>query len=402
MRIFRNFSSIFLIAITIVFICLQVFGAGSMKISNAYSKFGFQLFAQLNQDSSKNVVVSPSSIASALTMVLNGAGGETKNQVSRALALPDLPLLDLNSEYSQWRSEAVIADPNVELDIANSIWGRSGVQFKKTFLDALNTNYGAKVSELNFNDPSAVGTINKWVAANTHGKINEIIDQIDSASVLFLINAVYFKGKWSSPFETSNTTNDLFTTGSGSQKRIPSMHQHHTFPYYEQPQFQAVSLPYGEKRLSMYIFLPAKNVKLSEFYSMLTSDQWPKWMTQFSDTEGSLALPRFRLEYDVTLNDALRAMGVRDAFDRNAADLREMVQFRSGNAFISKIRHKAFTEVNEEGTEAAATTSAEVQVTSMPVGQKTFQMIVNRPFFFAIRDNSTGTLLFLGSVSDPA
>jgi len=394
MRIFRYFA--------ILLVSLQAFGAAPVKLSRSFSRFGFQLFTQLTQDTSQNVVVSPSSIASALTMVLNGARGETKNQIGKALQLPDVPLLDLNSAYSQWRNEAVVPDPTVELDIANSLWGRQGIRFNPSFLSAIKTNYGAQVSDLDFNNPSAVGMINQWVQANTHGKIDQIVDQIDPSSVLFLINAVYFKGKWSHPFVASDTTNEIFTTEAGSKKRIPFMHQHHTFLYYEDPQFQAISLPYGDKRLSMYIFLPVKNVTLAQLYSSFNADQWEKWMSQFEDAEGSITLPRFRVEYDVTLNDSLTALGMRDVFNPQAADLTEMVQVKNGNAFLSKVRHKAFTEVNEEGTEAAATTSAEVQVASMPMGRKTFQMIVNHPFFFAIRDNKTGTLLFLGSVADPS
>jgi serine protease inhibitor len=395
MRIFRYF------AIALLLLTLHAFGADPMKLSTSFSKFGFQLFSQLAQDTSQNVVFSPSSIASALTMVLNGARGETKNQMGKALQLPDVPLMDLNSAYSQWRTEAVVPDPNVELDIANSLWGRKDVRFNPSFLTAIKTNYGAQVTDLDFNSPSAPGTINQWVKSNTHGKIDRIVDQIDSASVLFLINAVYFKGKWNHPFIDSDTTSDTFTTASGSNKRVPFMHQHHTFRYYEDPQFQAVSLPYGDKRLSMYIFLPAKSVTLTQLYSSFTADQWEKWMAKFEDAEGSIALPRFRVEYDVTLNDALKALGMRDVFNPQSADLTEIVQVKNGNAFLSKVQHKAFTEVNEEGTEAAATTSAQVQVASMAIGQKTFQMIVNRPFFFAIRDNKTGTLLFLGSVAEP-
>jgi serpin B len=217
---------------------------------------------------------------------------------------------------------------------------------------------------------------------------------------LFLINAIYFKGAWSTEFDKAKTKDDVFTIGSGSQKRLPMMTQSGKYDYYEAANFQAVSLPYGSGRVSMYVFLPAAGTTINQFLPSLTTANWDAWMKSFSKTQGAIVLPRFKVEYEITLNDALKALGMGVAFDPDRANFSGILQ-TAQNAFISKVKHKTFAEVNEEGTEAAAVTSAEISVTSVAVPRKSFKMVVDRPFFFAIRDNKTGSVLFLGSIVDP-
>lgn len=375
-------------------------GQVDSRLVSANTSFGFKLFAEVaKQDAGKNVFISPASVGLALAMTYNGAAGETKLGMERALEIQGINHAELNNAYAQLRQALESADPKVELDIANSLWGRKGVTFNPDFIQRNKQFYGAEVTALDFGDPGAPATINSWVSDKTKGKITHIVDQIDAQTILFLINAIYFKGKWSREFDKAKTKEDSFTTGTGQQKRVPMMHQSGNYNYYEGKNFQAVSLPYGDGRASMYIFLPAQGSRLDEFQKELTAANWESWMKQFAETKGDISVPRFKVEYEIGLNDALKALGMGLAFDANRADFSGIVQ-GSERAYISRVKHKTFAEVNEEGTEAAAVTSVEMRTTSARI-QKTFQMIVDRPFFCAIRDNKTGTLLFVGSITDP-
>jgi serine protease inhibitor len=371
------------------------------KVALANAKFGLNLYSQLHQRSeSKNIFFSPSSVSWCLSMIFNGAGGETKREMAQALQVGNISLQELNSAYGEWRNTFVSPDPKVEIDIANSIWSRRGLGFKPEFMQTNKNFYAAEVSELDFNDPRSLSTINSWVKNKTRSKIEKIIDQISADSVLFLINAIYFKGKWTTEFDPAKTKEENFFTSPGKKEPVKMMRRRGDFQYQEQPDFQSVSLPYGNGRLSMLVFLPSKDSTLKQFHESLTDTNWGRWMTQYKKSEGSVALPRFRIEYESSLNDALKALGMRKAFDPYQADFGSMIT-GSQRAYVSQVKHKAFVEVNEEGTEAAAATSGEIRVVSMPLPEKTFQMIVDRPFFFAIRDSSTGAVLFMGSVSDP-
>ena len=375
-------------------------GAVDSRLVTANTSFGFKLFAEVaNQDAGRNVFISPASVGLALAMTYNGAVGETKQGMERALEIQGMHHDELNRAYAQLKQALESADPKVELNIANSLWARKGVSFNPDFIQRDKQFYGAEVTALDFGDPGAPATINSWVSDKTKGKINHIVDQIDAQSILFLINAIYFKGKWSIEFDKAKTKEDVFSTGSGQQKRVPMMHQTGKYNYYEGKDFQAVSLPYGDGRASMYIFLPANGSSLDGFQKNLTAANWGNWMKQFIETEGSIAVPRFKIEYETGLNDALKALGMGIAFDANRADFSGIVQ-GSERAYISRVKHKTFAEVNEEGTEAAAVTSIEMRTTSARI-QRTFQMVINRPFFCAIRDSKTGTVLFVGSITDP-
>lgn len=371
------------------------------RLVTANTRFGLKLFAEVaKQGAGKNVFISPASVGLALAMTYIGAVGETKDAMARALETQGITHPELNQAYAQLRAALESADPKVQLNIANSLWARKGITFNPDFIQRNKQFYGADVTTLDFGDPSAPATINSWVADKTKGKIDKIVDNIDAQSILFLINAIYFNGKWAAEFDKAKTKDDVFTTAAGQEKRHPMMHQSGDYRYFEGKDFQAVSLPYGAGRVSMYIFLPAKSTSMVEFQKKLTAANWEAWMSGFVETKGEIALPRFKVEYEIGLNDALKALGMGIAFDPDRANFSGIGQ-ASGNIFISRVKHKTFAEVNEEGTEAAAATSVEVSVTSMRQPSKTFRMIVDHPFFCAIRDNRTGTVLFMGSIADP-
>ncbi|QIR36255.1 serpin family protein [Tolypothrix sp. PCC 7910] len=369
------------------------------KLVNANNKFGFKLFSEVmkNESSEKNVFVSPSSVAIALAMTYNGASGSTQKAMARTLELQGMNLSEINSSYAALKKLLENPDANVQLTIANSLWANQNTSFQSDFLKRNKDFYNAQVTSLNFQDAEAPKIINNWVRENTQGKISKIVDQIQPDQVLFLINAIYFKGKWSNEFDKSQTATLPFYLASGKQKQHPMMSQDGDYRYQENDQFQAVSLPYGKDgKVSLYIFLPKQNSNLRTFYQSLNAENWDNWMTQFRRREGSIRLPKFKTDYDVTLNDALKALGMGEAFS-NQANFTGIGK----NLAISQVKHKTFVEVNEEGTEAAAATSATIMLTSAAPPTEPFKMIVDRPFFCAIRDNQTGSVLFMGSIMEP-
>lgn len=370
------------------------------KLIAANTQFGFKLFDQLaKQDAGKNVFVSPSSVALALTMIYNGASGETQQAMAKALAVNGMSLQELNrANVALWATLAG-SDPKVQLNIANSLWVRKGITFKPEFIKRNQDFYAAEISDLDFTLPSAPATINNWVNQKTNGKIDKIVETIPSDAILYLINAIYFKGAWAQQFDKSKTKTGRFTLLNGAKKQHPMMSQTGRYRYLENDEFQAIGLPYGAGSMSMYVFLPGKNSNLNAFLANLNAAKWESWMSQFGSKEGNITLPRFKLEYEVVLNNALKALGMESAFDPQRANFKEMCAASpSANVFIGEVKHKTFVEVNEEGTEAAAVTSGGMRATAyIPP----FNMVVDRPFFCVIRDNQTGTVLFMGSIVEP-
>lgn len=377
------------------------------RLVAANTRFGFKLFSQLwlqdassqdvANDVANNILISPSSVAMALAMTYNGANGTTQQAMAEALELQEISLEELNQANAALIAALENADPNVRLSIANSLWGRQDFSFNSDFLKRNQEFYNAEITTLDFTSPEAVTRINNWVNANTAGKIPTIVDRIDPDLVLFLINAVYFKGNWTAPFDATATIDRPFYLLDGTEKQHPMMQQQGRYRYAETDQFQAVSLPYGNRRFSMYIFLPKPESNLSEFQSALTAENWETWMTQFSSRSGSIEIPRFTFEYSSTLNQALQAIGMEIAF----SEVADFSNLSETSTTISEVKHKTFIEVNEEGTEAAAATSVGISPTSARPPDPPFELRVDRPFFLAIRDDQTGTLLFLGSVVEP-
>jgi serine protease inhibitor len=366
------------------------------RVVHAYTAFGFDLFDQLvTAAPESNLFISPTSAAFALAMTYNGAGGGTRAGMAEALGIAGLAVEDVNRANREWLgSLRETGDPKVDLALANSIWAREGFPFHQAFYERNRQYYDAEVRELPF-DAAALKAINDWVDRNTRGKIDRIIDDIPGDAVMYLINALYFKGQWRYRFDEVQTAAAPFTRPDGSRVQVPMMRQNVTVPYLRGDGFQAVSLPYGEGRFSMVLAVPDHGQDLDGFYTRLTPDAWAGWIAQMRETSVNVELPRFRVEWEKVLNEPLRAMGMVDAFDPAHADFSEM---SPAPLFVSMVKQKTFVEVNEEGTEAAAVTVVEMRVTSGGDPYVRF----DRPFFFAIQDNATGTLLFLGHIVDPS
>ncbi|QLE57692.1 serpin family protein [Nostoc sp. TCL26-01] len=370
------------------------------KFVDANNRFGFKLFSEIglqNTPPTKNIFVSPMSIGTALAIAYNGASGSTQQAMAKTLEFQGISLPEINSNYAALNKLLSNPDANVQLNIANSLWVNQDISLRPDFIQITRDFYQAKVANIDFQNVTSVNTINDWVKDNTGGKINKIVKQIAPNEVLFLINAIYFKGKWSQEFAKSQTTTQPFYSVSGQQKQHPMMSQTGDYRYYENDQFQAVSLPYGQDgRVSLYVFLPKQKSNLQVFQQNLNAENWEKWMSQFNKRKGSIKLPRFQTDYEITLNDALKTLGMAEAFT-NKADFSGIGK----NIAISEVKHKAFVEVNEEGTEASAATSVGFRATFARQPQTPFKMIVDRPFFCAIRDNQTKSILFMGAIVEP-
>lgn len=366
-------------------------GDGGMAEYN--NRFGFKLFLALQRDApDKNLFISPSSIATAMQMVRQGAVGPTRDALTR--------VLELGREQTDKPAFAPLpADAPVALSVANSLWANQRIKLQPGYTARMKQDYAAQVQALDFSSPKSPGVINKWVASRTHNRITDMVSKLSATDALILINAIYFKGTWLRPFEKEATQDAPFHPASGGGKQVKMMHQSGRFDYQEGKGFQAIRLPYKGGQVEMLIFLPDAALGLNGLLSGLDEARWNTWLGGFEMRQGSLGLPRFKIEYEATLNDPLKALGCALAFDPDRADFSAMIA-PPDKAFLSEVKHKSFVEVNEEGTEAAAATSARMSLSMAPAGEP-FQMIVDRPFLCAIRDTRSGEILFLGAIQTP-
>ncbi|MGK7923518.1 MAG: serpin family protein [Trichodesmium sp.] len=370
----------------------------TMKLVSANNKFAFQLFSEIHHSQpNENIFISPSSIAIALSMTYNGAEGKTKNAMAKTLNFQQMSLDEINQANKDLGILLDSLNSEITLNIANSIWMEKGISFSPTFLQNNQDFYNSQVSEVDFKNPQTPQIINDWVKDCTQGKINKIIDQLKPDAVMVLLNAIYFQADWEQKFSEEFTKEQPFYLSDGSQKKHPIMFQSSKNLYYQNQDFQAVSLPYGKGRVSMYIFLPNPEVGLEKFYQILNEQNWENWMLEFDYQKVNIGLPKFKTEYEVRLNDVLKSLGMEIAFDSKKADFSGMSSIPP-ELYIDEVKHKTFVEVNEKGAEAAAVTSVTMGTRGAEIG---VDMLVNRPFFFAIMDNNSGTILFMGEITNP-
>ena len=364
----------------------------ALKASNSVNRFGFRMLSQLATQSGRNVFISPLSISSALTMTWNGAGGETAAEMAKALELSGIDQEPANRGFQALMEGLKQKNPKAQVDIANALW--LGRQPNPKFLQTVQSFFAAEASQVNFaNAEEAAGRINSWVKEKTREKIDRILSAQDlgANTDIVLTNAIYFKGVWTTQFDPKRTAEGEFVLADGSRKKLPMMAgEKIPLKSLSEKAFQAVSLPYGDGRYRMYLFVPSRETALGGFLASLTADKWQEWMGRFRDDRKTIVIPRFKVETEQSLVEPLKALGMKLAF--GGGDFGPM---GFPGSFISEVKHKALMEVNEEGTVAAAATA--VVVTRG--GEIPF--IVNRPFLAAIRDERTGALLFIGAIHDP-
>jgi serpin B len=376
--------------------------AKSKKLIEADNEFGFDLFKRVYGDAETpaNFMISPLSISLALSMAYNGAETETKTQMEEAMRIKGFTRDELNSVYQSLIETLTTADEKVVMEIANSIWYRNNYQVQQSFLDVNNTFYDAEVNASDFSDPATVGLINGWVSDKTHAKIPEIIQEIPGEAMLYLINAIYFNGTWTKEFNPGSTQQLGFETDNGNSIFADMMGRKDSLDYYSNETFSAIEMPYGQGNFNMLVMLPNDDKKVSDIIGQMNPGNWEKWQKALKVTNSvDIRLPKFKIEFDIKLNDILKAMGMPLAFTEKA-DFSGINPDR--DLFISYVKHKTFVEVDEKGTEAAAVTVISFVDSSYdPDALQWTPFYCTRPFLFAITEKETGAILFMGKVGDP-
>lgn len=379
------------------------------------NEFAFDLYAKLRSKEG-NLFFSPYSISSALGMTYCGARGQTESQMAGVLHFPVIakPGTEISSTSVPDRKQFASAFAEIikelnsrgekggyELRVANALWGQKGFEFLNEYLELIESNYDGKLNEVDFvrATEAARRTINKWVEKKTNNKIKNLIQKgvLDPMTRLVLTNAIYFKGNWARQFKKDRTKEAPFTLADGKKVDAEMMNQTAEFGYMETKSFQGLELPYVDDELSMIILLPKETDGLDEFDKTLTVDNLSKWLSRLYKREVIVSVPKFKMTSQFSLASVLKSMGMTDAFSTNA-NFSGINGKR--NLFISAVIHKAYVDVNEEGTEAAAATAVGIKLTSIgPSRTPVFR--ADHPFLFLIRDNNSGSILFIGRLMNP-
>lgn len=359
-------------------------------------RFTFDIFKELNrEDQNQSIFISPFSISTALSMTYQGAGGATKEGMAEALNYIGIEMETLNDSYRKLLAYLENIDDQVQLNISNSIWAREGGGFNEDFLDVNKDVFDAYVTELDFSRADAADIINTWIEDATEGKIDKMLQPpIPGNVVMYLINAIYFKGEWTEKFDENRSFEGSFHTEEGQIRDITMMSRNETTEYGEGDGFKVVRLPYGNGKTAMYSILPDENTSINDFIEAMDADKWREIRESISEEEDVvLRIPRFKIEYGIkTLTDSLIQLGMGEAFNEKA----DFSNIRPG-IFIEDVLHKAVIDVNEEGSEAAAATVV-IMAESAVMDPTTF--IADRPFLFIIADDASDTILFIGKLFD--
>src|SRR5690625_4028808 len=369
------------------------------KIIPANNELGFNLLPEVEADHNGNTFISPASLFMAVSMIYNGADDVTKEEIAKTLNTKGISVNELNKANASLMAALKKETDDMQLHIANAIWLNEDFHFQKDFAQHNKDYFQAETEEIDISDDKSPVKINNWVSEMTNGKIKEIVDTpLNSDLVAMLINVFYFKGDWKSEFDKNETEVHPFHLEDDTTKDVALMKLTEDLAYLENEEFQAITLPYGEGEMSMKVFLPKENSSLKDFKETLTKQNWEVWNSEFRTQKGTILLPKFQIEYETLLNETLQHLGMKSAFDKDA-DFSQMIQ-EDNPVWISQVKQKTFIDVNEEGTEASAATSVEMETTSASIDEP-FHMEVNRPFFIAIVDEETEAILFMGSINNP-
>ena len=361
--------------------------------SDQTSEFAFDFLKKHNAEekADKNYFVSPLSLHVALGMLLNGADGKTKEEIQKGLRVSS-DLATTNGIYKDLIDNLPNSDPKVTNTIANSVWYRNSFTVEKSFLNVLKASFNATVSAEDFNNVATVGKINTWASDNTNGKIQKVLEQIEPSQVMFLINALYFKGDWKIPFKVENTREENFVGTTGT-KPVKMMAMLENVKYAKSSSYQALELAYGDGNYIMTILLPDENTPVSNVINQMSGTEWKSLKTALAEQRVIIGLPKFTLEYETNLNKVISNMGIHTMFN-DFADLSK-ISAPAGKLKVGFVKQNTFLTVDEKGTEAAAVTTIEIKLTSAPILP---EFICNRPFAFFISEKQSNTILFVGKI----
>lgn len=373
--------------------------SGEEQVITESRGFGFALLRETDARKDgpySNTVLSPLSASMSLGMALVGAGGETFEGMRHALSFEGMTREEIYASYRGLLDLLPNLDPDVEIHLANSAWSRQDFPFLPSYFDAVTQQFNAEVRELDFADPTAKDVINQWVEENTGGHIQEIIEEVRPTDILFLINALYFQGDWTTQFRKADTRARPFHLPDGTVVEVPTMSGDIPFAGIRWLESGGMvgELPYGGRAFGMVLVVPGPEETVDDLLAELDEATWNEWVGALSTQEASVRLPKMEMEWEGLLNDPLKALGMEVAFKPAQADFSRLsnVPF----LYISTVRQKTYMKMDEEGTEAAAATSTGMATTSAPPS-----IVVDRPFILAIRERLSGAVLFLGVVRDP-
>lgn len=362
------------------------------------NSFSVDIFRKVLESSteSENIIISPLSISTALSMTLNGATGATRDSMLKALRMNGLSPENINSSYKDLTPALLNVDKRVLISVANSVWTEKNFVVKKPFTDILTQFYSTEEKSFDITDPLVPKQVNSWIESKTNGLIKNMLDQLDQNTVMLLINAIYFKGKWNSQFDKANTASGQFFQNGGTVIQVPFMKQTSDFKIYAGDTFSMAEFPYGQGNFVMDVILPSDKNGLSNLLPLISTNSLNNWLDQMSERKTIVSFPKFKYGYKKELKDILTGMGMGIAFSDNAdfSDIADLA------LKISIVLHQAFIETNEEGTEAAAATVVGIVATAAPAGPFVFNM--DHPFLYIIREKTTNTVLFMGRVVNPA
>lgn len=368
----------------------------SAEIIQADQQFAFELFNQVYSTAKEeNIMISPLSVSYALGMTYNGAAGTTLDAFNDVLHFDDLTSQEVNESYKDLMGQLVSLDEKIELSIANSIWYVDWANVLQDFILTNEEYFDAAVQGLDFSDPASVDVINDWIEEKTNDKINDMLDFIPVDAYMYLVNAIYFNGKWKYKFDKDDTYEGDFTLADESTHRVDYMKVEGDFNYAMTSEFDAVELPYGDGAYSMVVMMPSRGKSLDSLVNMMDNELWAEWYSHASSQNITVEIPKFKYDFKDSLNDPLKNLGLGTAFS-DSADFSGITE--ELDLYISRVIHQTFIDVDEEGTEAAAVTIVEMrnETTAMP---NFFR--ADEPFLYMIKENSTGAILFMGKVGKP-
>ncbi|MBQ8061283.1 MAG: serpin family protein [Bacteroidales bacterium] len=370
------------------------------EVLEAGTDFSFDLFREVaSRNDYNNIFISPLSAHIATCMLANGAEGETYSQIVKTLGYEGFNINDVNSAYNTLVTGLRKVDTSTKLEIANALWVNDIFPVSKTFADGMAKNYDAYVKNLDFGSRDAVKTINKWCSDKTGKMIPDFLKELESDDVMLLMNALYFDGKWKEKFEKSQTVEDTFTTLDSKQVKKEFMRISKRFIYSEteDEKIRMCELPYGNGAFVMDIILPDQDLDFKSFIGKLTGEGWKNMFTYRGSHKIELALPKFKMEAEYNLKEALSAMGMELAYDSKKAELKKMCSNNDWQLWVDRTIQKSVIEVNEDGSKAAAVTAHVIKGTTSPGPESVIDFTCDHPFMFMIRETTSGAILFMGT-----
>jgi len=371
--------------------------AEQLSLIESENTFAFDIFKKIleNSSESENIIISPLSISCALSMTLNGANGTTREAMLEALRMNDLTPEIINNSYKDLSKALLTVDKRVLISIANSIWSEKNFEVKVPFKNILTDYYDAEARSFDITDPLAYQEINSWIEDKTNGLIRNMLSGLDDNTVMLLVNAIYFKGKWKSQFDKDKTAEKTFYKSDGTTIEVPMMKQVADYKIFSGEGFVLAEFPYGQGNFVMDVILPESPNAVNTLTPILNDGSFNGLLDQMHERETNLTFPRFKYGFKQGLNDILTDMGMGIAFSDNA----DFSNISDMSLLINKVLHQAFIETNEEGTEAAAATVVEVGTTSAP--PEPIVLNIDHSFLYIIRETTTNAILFMGKVADP-